>query len=520
MPEYLTAIDVGTTGCRTMVFDLNGRVIATAYQEYNSYYPKPTWVEQNAEDWWKAACYTTKKCIYSMKGTVNVKAIKAVSVTNQRESVVPLDSKGRELRSAIIWQDRRSQPECEQIADDIGKRKVFSITGLTIDPYFSASKILWIKHHEPKVFKSTDKFLLVHDYIIHKLTDEYVTDYSNASRTLMFDIKTFKWSEELCNYIGVDESQLPTLCPSGTIVGQVTVAAAKATGLRAGTEVVSGGGDQQCAALGLGVVQPGRVKATTGTGTFVLAPIDKPIFDPEMRLLLSAHVCPNKWVLEASIFTTGAVYRWCRDNFCELEKNKAKQSRKQYKKRGILSAYQLMDKSAATSPPGANGLLVLPHFAGAGAPYWNPLAKGVILGLSLGHTKADVLRAVMESCSFEVRKNLDVMRSLDIRVSELRVAGGGAKSKLWNTIQSDICKVSVINSVVEEATALGAAMLAGIGCGIFKSIDEAVTRMVHMRRVIKPNSAVVSKYDMIYSAYNKLYDVLRASRIYERLDRT
>jgi sugar (pentulose or hexulose) kinase len=323
---------------------------------------------------------------------------------------------------------------------------VYSTTGLTIDPYFTAPKILWIKENEPEVFSKAWKFLLVHDFMVFKLTGKAITDYSNASRTMLFDIKDANWSEKMLNTFDIPREKLPDPLQSGTPAGNVTSKAAKDCGLKEGTPVIAGGGDQQCAALGVGVVREGSIKSTTGTGTFLLAYSDTPKFDSEIRLLCSRHVVPDAFVVEASMFTTGSALRWFRDNLGTEECNLAKE-------RGI-DPYEVMSEGADAIPAGSEGVIHLPHFAGAGAPYWNPHARGVFAGLALGHTRNHLMRSILEGVSYEIRTNLEVMNDIGIPALEVRVTGGAARSQVWMQIQADVLGVPVIRTEMEEATAL------------------------------------------------------------------
>jgi len=504
--EYLVAIDAGTIGCRTIIFNEKGEEVGRAYEEYQSIYPSPTWVEQRADDWWKATCNTLRVALSRAK--INVKKVAGVSVTNQRETIVPVNEEGKPLRNAIVWQDRRTIEECRQI-EAIGREKIYHITGLTIDPYFSAPKILWIKNNEKEVFDETYKFMLVHDFILMKLTGEFVTDWSNASRTMLFDINAFKWSQEICDKLEIPLDKLPTAEPPAKKIGEVTRKASEETGLAEGTPVITGGGDQQCGAIGIGVVKEGRIKATTGTGTFILAYSNKPVWDPKMRVLCSCHADPGRWVIEASIFTTGAIYRWFRDQLGHVEKALAEILRE--------DPYDILNKEAEKAPPGAGGILVLPHFVGAGAPHWNPDARGVIIGLALGHTKSHMVRALMEGVCFEIRKNVEVMRQLGLKVDEMRITGGATRSKLWNQIQADIYNLPVMTGVIEEATALGAAILAGVGSGVYKSVSEAAEEVVNVKERIEPNQANREIYDELYKIYGEIYEVIEERKIYSKL---
>lgn len=495
MPELIAAIDVGTTGARTIIFDIYGKVVETSYCEYPIITPQPGFVEQDANQWWQAVLKTSKTVFKSKK--IDPNDILAIAVTNQRETIVPVDQRGKALHNAIVWQDRRTTKQCQEISDKVGKEKIYQTTGLTIDPYFSASKLMWINDNEPDIFKLTHKFLLVHDYIVHKLTDEFYTDYSNAARTMLFDIKKFKWNEGLCELLGIPIEKLPTAEPSGKIIGQITKNASEVTGFILGTPVVTGGGDQQCAALGLGVIHEGLVKATTGTGSFVLAHLNQPKFDTKMRIICSVSVIPEQWVLEASIFTTGAIYRWFRDNFAELDKKHAEEM-------GI-DVYEFLNKEVENAEPGARGLLLIPHFAGAGAPYWNPDAKGLLYGLTLAHDRRDIIRSIIEGVCFEIRKTLEVFSELGLDISELRIAGGGAKATVWNQIQADIYGLSIAKTALEETTALGAAIIGCVGIGRYRSYDDAVKNIVRITDRYKPNNELKELYDAQYLKNKELY---------------
>jgi xylulokinase len=472
--ELICVIDAGTTGLRTMIFDFNGNEIGRSYEEYKSYFPKPAWVEQDASDWWLAVCKTAQNVLKKVKTS----DIIGISVTNQRETIVPVNEAGKPLRNALVWQDRRTIPECNQIRKIVGEEDVYQITGLTIDPYFSSSKILHIKLQQPEIFAKTYKFLLVHDFIEMKLSERFVSDWSNASRTMLFDIEKHEWSKKICDKLEIPLEKMPETFPSGEIVGEITRKAAKETGFVEGTPIISGGGDQQLGALGLGLIKPGQISCTTGTGTFILAFLNKPLRDPGKRLLCSCHAVPNTWVMEASIFTTGSIYRWFRDQFSEHTKHVAKEQGK--------DPYELLNEEASKSPVGANGIILIPHFAGAGAPHWNPYSRGLISGLALGHTRNDIIRAIMESICFEIRKNMEVMQELNITTKEVRITGGMTRSDVFNQIQADVYGLPVMLSQTEEATALGAAMLALKGAKIYKNFEEIAKNVVKISDTRNP----------------------------------
>ena len=429
----------------------------------------------------------------------------SISVTNQRETIVPIGEDGAPLRRAIVWQDRRTVPQCEWIEKEFSQDAVYSITGLTVDPYFSAPKILWIKQNEESVFKETHKFLLVHDYLIYRLSDEFVTDFSNASRTMLFDVRQALWSKRILDSFGIPTEKLPDSVESGTRVGELTSKASKDTGLKEGTPVVAGGGDQQCAALGVGVVREGMLKSTTGTGTFLLAHSKTVRLDPGLRVLCSRHVVPNSFVVEASMFTTGSALKWFRDNLGSEERTIADD-------RGI-DPYDVITEEADKIPAGSEGVVHIPHFVGAGAPNWNPHSRGIFAGLALGHTRAHIIRAILEGVSYEIRTNVEVMRELGLPSKEVRVTGGSARSETWMQIQANILRVPVIRTQMEEATAVGAAILACKGIGIFKSVANAAEEMVKTLPPLSPTKETLEIYQKGYKKFNELYSAISDLRL-------
>jgi D-xylulose kinase len=498
MTEIALAIDAGTTGVRSMLFDKTGTVLGAAYSEYESMYPRPSWVEQDAESWWLTSCETIKRAM--AEAGLSAEKVVGVSVTNQRETIVPIDEGCKPLRNAIVWQDRRTGPQCDWILNQMSEDEVYAITGLTVDPYFSAPKILWIKKNEESSFKKTYKFLLVHDYLIYRLSDELITDFSNASRTMLFDLRGATWSERMLDVLEIPEEKLPTPVEPGTLVGEITARASKETGLKEGTPVIAGGGDQQCAALGVGVVREGMLKVTTGTGTFILAHSKTVRLDPGRRVLCSRHVVPNSFVVEASMFTTGSALKWFRDNLGGEERSIADD-------RGI-DPYEVITEEASKVPAGSDGVVHIPHFSGSGAPNWNPHSRGLFAGLALGHTRAHIIRSILEGVCYEIRTNVEVMRELGIPSNEVRVTGGSARSETWMQIQANILRTPIIRTQMEEATAVGAAILAFKGIGVFKSVAKAAEEMVKTLEPLSPTKESLEVYQKGYKKFKELYSAV------------
>jgi glycerol kinase len=501
---YVAALDLGTTGCRTFIFDLSGTIIASDYQEWQSFYPSPSFVEQDANVWWNSIILTIENAI--KKSGVDKADIVSLSVTNQRETIVPVDKQGNPLHNALVWQDRRTIDQVEYIKNKIGIDKIYKTTGLTIDPYFSATKILWFKDEKPEIYQKTHKFLLVSDFIIHKLTGKFCTDFSNASRTMLFDINTLKYSEEIASELEIDLDKMPEALKSGVDIGEIET---KDTLFDKKTLVITGAGDQQSAALGVGVVSPGDIKCTTGTGSFILAYLSQPNFDPMKRVLCSCHAVPGVWVQEASIFTSGAVLRWFRDQIGYEECSMVQEGQ---------DPYDLIISEAKKSTLGANGILLIPHFIGAGAPHWNPHAKGVIFGLALGHERKDLYRAILEGVAYEIRKNIEVFKELGIEPKELMLTGGGSRSDFWNQIYADVLGITCVRNIVEEATSLGVAILAASGAGIFPDIAKAAENLCKVDRKWLPNNERHETYEKYYRFSYDLYELINSRNIYKNFD--
>ena len=474
--QYLVIFDIGTTAAKTIIFDANGSIVGKAYQEYPTQTPSPGIVEQNPEDWWKAVKTSSKKAFTLSK--VDPKGVAGLGVTTQRATVAPVDKNAGVLYPAMTWMDTRTSPSADALAETYPQRgEVF--------------KILWLKDNLPDVFKKAHKFVTVDAYIYHKLTGNFVSDFTNSAYGPL-DIRKLTWSDELSDAAKIPVEKLPSLLPSGKIAGELLPEAAKEVGLTAGTPLVVGGGDQQCSALGLNAISPGIIKATTGTGTFMDAVIDKPLFDlydPLTRTFSIPHVIPDKWAFEAVLPGTGLMYRWFRDQFSSQEVETA----------GTvgLDPYDILNLEAASVKPGSDGLIVIPLFM---------FSRGIIWGLSFSHTKGHVTRAILESSGYGMKFFLEVMGGQDIEVSEIRVDGGGARSRLWRQIQADITgKPIVLTSVIEDASALGAAILASYGVGLYKTIDEAVNVMVKVIEKINPIPENREVYDGIYSKFVDMF---------------
>ncbi len=510
MMQLLMSIDIGTTGCRTIIFNELGERIAQSYQEYKSIFLSSRWIDHNPKTWLEATQTTVRKVIEEIGEDKTY--LSAAAVTSQRATFIPVDDNGEPLDNAILWQDKRATEETKYLLNKYGSDRIYQITGLRVDPYFTLPKLLWLKKHKNDIYRRASQFLSVQDFIVHYLTGKFKTEWTQASRTMLFNIDQLQWDQDLIESAGIDRTKLPEAIPPGSIVGFVTHTVSEELNLPDGLPVIAAGGDQHCAAIGLGIIEAGMVEVNTGTGSFILAHSDKPVKDVKQRLVCSASSLAGKWVLEASIFTTGSIYRWFRD-ILELKLTE------EQKERGI-NAYQLMDSEAEKEPLGANGLLLIPHFTASAAPYWNPEARGVLFGLSLGHQRSSIIRAILEGIALEVQKNIRIMQENIGRIKEVRISGGLAKSEIFNQIQADIYGIPVVKTGFEEASALGAGILAATAVGLYSSIGSAVEHMVQVRDESRKNTIPENHkfYHQLAEIHHKIYSTLEQADIYHALN--
>jgi len=505
MMPYLIGVDLGTSACKTVIFTLEGKKVSEALKEYPVYHPQPRWAEQKPLEWWNAAVETIRESL--KKAEIDGDEIAGLAVTSQREAVVPIGRKGKELYNSIIWLDNRTGPQAEKIRGLISEERVLSVTGVGIDPIFSASKILWLKENVSKVFKDTECFLCAKDYIIYKLTGELVTDYSMASRTMLFDIKKRVWSEEICADIGIPVEKLPPAKESSTVVGEVCSSSSEKTLLPRGLPVVNGGGDRPCECLGAGVTQPGLVNIGTGTGSVVEVPLSEPAIDLKGRINCCCHVIPETWEYEAIVATTGASLRWFRDTFGYEEKVKSQKTSR--------DPYDLLTEKASKVDPGSNGLFFYPYLTGAFSPKFNEKARGVYFGINLSHGKGHFIRAILEGVAFQYLETFELLKDLNVNVKEVSMVGGETKSNLWNAIKADIFGMNIHIPKVDDAAALGAALLAGTGTGEYSSLRRAAEDAVKIEKTYAPNPENQRIYSEIYRDYRRIYFLIeKAYEIY------
>lgn len=492
----IITLDVGTSGMKSYVFNEKGSILFTSSSEYSPSFEPPSLVEQNPNDWLEAMTLTLKETgNYINKNNINPEAI---AITSQRASVIAVDEKGKVLRDAIMWQDKRTVDICEKMQEKMTMKEIYHKTGLRINPYFSLPRILWIKENEKEIYDKTHKFLGVQDFLVYQLTGEFKTDWSQASRTMLMDIEKFKWDDDIIQTFGLDPKKLCDLVPPGAKVGLLNFEMAKKTGIKEGTPIIISGGDQQNAALALKIIKAKMIQANTGTGSFVMAYSEKPIFDEKIRVICSASAIAGKWIVEAGIFNTGAIYRWFRNQY------------------GYdTSSFDSINSEALESPIGSNGVILIPHFEGSAAPYWNPLAKGLFFNISLGSTRGDMARSIIEGIALEISENVLLIENLVGQMETVSVAGGMTKFDLFNEIQANAFGKDVIKYQNSEATALGASISAFVTLEVYDSFEEAFEQMVDdFPKVISyiPEEALI--YQEIRKRKNKLYSVLNDNGVY------
>lgn len=493
--SLIVAHDLGTTGNKASLYDADGVVRASAFFGYDTEYPRPGWAEQDPEDWWRAVCTSTRELLAAAR--VSARNVACIAFSGQMMGCVPVDRHARPLRNALIWADQRAVGEAQAIIDAVGWEQAYRITGHRASPSYSGAKILWVRNHQPDIFAQTHKFLHAKDFVVARLTGKFVTDYSDASGMNLYDLECRDWSAAILDAIHLTPEVLPELHASTDVVGAVTPQAAGETGLAEGTPVVIGGGDGCCAATGAGVVREGSAYNYVGSSSWIAMATRSPIYDPTMRTFTWAHLVPGMFSPCGTMQAAGGSYQWLRDNLGQPEKAAAAALG--------LSAYELLNLQAEGSPPGAHGLLFLPYLLGERSPRWNPDARGAFLGLTMRHTRADMLRAGLEGITLNLRVILEAFREQGAAPDAIRVIGGGARGRLWRQIMADIYGVPVSRpALLEEATSLGAAIAGGVGVGIFSDFSVA-ERLVTTVETCKPVAEHKQAYDRLYELFNRAY---------------
>lgn len=498
--RHLIGIDIGTTGAKSVLVNERGKVLASDFQEYPLSLPKPGWAEQDPERWFIATIDSVRNLL--TKSGVQPRTLAGLSFSGQMHGLVCLDENQQVLRPAILWCDQRTTLQCQRIEKMAGGRaKLISLSCNPALEGFTLPKLLWVKENEPRVYARTRTVLLPKDYVRFRLTGEIGMDMSDAAGTLMLDVKRKRWSRELLAAVGVNPALLPPLGESPDIAGKITKEIAERTGLPEGLPVAFGGADNTCAAIGNGVISEGTVAVSIGTSGTVIAPTTAPVRDKLGRAHTFNHSVPDLWYVMGVMQAAGLSLKWLRDNFGGLERAIAAET-------GV-DAYEFLTAHVATIQPGAEGLIWLPYLNGERTPHLDANARGVLFGLTPRHTKAHVVRAILEGVVFGLRDSMEIIRSLKIPVNEIRLTGGGAKSPTWRQIQADVFEHPVVTINVEEGPAFGAAIIAGVGTGVFASFEQATERIIKVTRTIEPIAENSRAYEKSYALFRKLYGDLK-----------
>ncbi len=497
--RYAIGIDIGTSGTKTVLFDEEGKVIASATVEYPMYQPKNGYAEQDPDDWYNAAV-STIKTVMEKSGAVNTDIV-GIGLSGQMHGLVMLDRNCEVIRRSIIWCDQRTAKEVEEMNSRLGREKLIEITANPALTGWTAAKILWVRNNEPENYAKCRHILLPKDYVRYKLTGEFATEVSDASGMQLLDVPHRCWSKEVCDALDIDMSMLAKVYESCEVTGRITASAAALTGLAEGTIVVGGAGDNAAAAVGTGVVAEGKAFTTIGTSGVVFAHTPKVSIDPKGRVHTCCAAVPGEWHIMGVTQGAGLSLKWFRDNFCQAEKDTAKLM-------GV-DEYYLMDKEAETVPIGANRLIYLPYLMGERTPHLDPDARGMFFGLSAIHTKKDMLRAVMEGVAYSLRDCVEICRGMGINVSDMMACGGGGTSHLWRQMLADLyaCPVKTVSS--KEGPALGAAILAFVGAGVYGSVQEACEKIVGISKIQKPIKENISVYEKYFRLYDEIYPAVK-----------
>lgn len=491
--SYVLGIDVGTGGTRAVLVDREGTIVSSATSEHAPFVsPKASWAEQDPHDWYRATGIAIRES--ASKAGINGSQIAAVGLAGQMHGAVLLGERDEVLRPALIWCDQRTQPQCDWLNQKIGEPKIITLTCNRALTNFTLTKLLWVRDNEQEIWKTFRRVLLPKDYVRFLLTGEHAMDVAEASGTLMLDVAQRRWSEEMMSTAELPMSCLPKLYESQEVCGRINDAGSAHAGLKAGTPVVAGAGDQAGGAVGMGIVRAGAVSATIGTSGVVFAATDLPAMDPKGRVHTFCHAVPGRWHVMGVTQAAGLSLRWFRDLVSHPDSN---------------ISYEELTREAANVPPASDGVLWAPYLMGERTPHLDPNARGVLAGLAAGHTRAHVSRAILEGVAFSLKDTFRLFDEMRVPVRNVRLGGGGARSSLWRQIQADVYGREVQILAAEEGAAYGAALLAGVGAKFWTSVDEACDAVVKVRQTVQPNPAALKALAAQYEKFRQLYPALK-----------
>lgn len=496
MGKYLIAHDLGTSSDKASLFSTEGRLIGSYTVPYDVHFFGKNCAEQDPEDWWRAVCTATNKIIEQ----IDPEDVLAVSFSSQMQACIVVDREGNALRPAMIWADLRAEEQAGQLEERVGYDRMYELNGHRVSASYSIEKLMWIRDHEPEVYERTYKMLLAKDYIICRLTGEFVTDYSEASGTDVFNLRELSWSQEILEAAGIGQDKLPELHASVDVIGTLSEGAAKALGLTTKTKVVCGGGDGPCSALGAGSIKSGQNFLSFGTSAWVAGTSDEMFLDKEKTLICFGHVITGKYMPCGTMQAAGSSYSYIKNAFCGEEERKAKEAGE--------SVYEALNRLVEASPAGAKGLIFLPYLLGERSPRWNPDTSGSFLGIKMEHEKRDYIRAVLEGVAMNLAIILEAHRERE-EITELVLTGGGAKGDVLAQILSDVLGVKLHRlDNVESATSIAAAVIAGVGVGVFDDFS-VVNQFVKQEKTFEPDQGNKEVYDRQKRLFEAGYQCLK-----------
>jgi xylulokinase len=487
--KFFLGIDISTTGAKALLVDTDGNVVDSAVTPLSLSTPKPLWSEQDPLEWWHGVSESIRQVLG--KSGITGKDISGIGLTGQMHGLVLLDEHGDVLRPAILWNDQRTGKQCDEIRDRIGLERLIQISGNDALTGFTAPKILWVRTHESEIFEKTRQILLPKDYIRYRLTGDYAMDKADGSGTILFDLKKRDWSADLLEGLEIPLEWLPPTFEGPEITGVVSEKTAQETGLTKGTPVVAGGGDQAAQAVGVGAVEPGIIALTLGTSGVVFATTPAALVEPEGRLHAFCHALPGAWHFMGVMLSAAGSLQWYKDTIAPER------------------SYDELLNEAKDAAPGSEGLLFLPYLSGERTPHPDPLARGAWVGLTLRHSRCHLTRAVLEGVAFGVKDSFTLIQQAGLgELRQVRISGGGAKSKLWKQIISDVLDVELVEVNTSEGAAYGAALLAGVGAGFYPDVPTACSRTIHITSSTSPGGQA-QIYQQLYPTYQSLYPVLK-----------
>lgn len=493
----LLGVDIGTSACKLVVFSQEGSPLASRTVAYSTRYPGPGCVEQNPDDWWRAVCQGLTEML--SEGAVFASDIAGIGIDGQGWSAIALDAGGNVLAPDPIWLDTRAEDICEELNKRVGSDAIFALSGNPLKAQYVTAKILWLERRMPQVFQKTNVIMQSNGFIAYRLTGAITMDISQGYGLHCFDMRNGRIDADMCRALGIPQRLIPDIVPCHSVVGRVSEEAARLTGLLAGTPVVAGGLDAACSTLGAGVLRPGQTQEQGGQAGGMSICIDQ--YCADARLILGYHVVPNRWLLQGGTTGGGGAMRWFEREFADSERRTAAE------KGG--SSFAFLDALAEPVSPGSDGVVFLPYLAGERSPIWDSDAQGVFFGLDYSKTRAHMTRALMEGVAYSLRHNLEIAESVGARVETLRATGGSANSRLWTQIKADVTGKDMEVPESDLATPLGAALLAGVGVGVYRDFDEAVARTVQIKRCQKHDEQDREAYAHGYDIYRKLYEQLK-----------